>query len=95
MINEEKIKEITEKIINPLQQEHIKFLETIIKQVEIAFLEGIEIGKKQTLEEAIESVPEEEDKSMFFTDDTPQTPASGFNHYRQQTLSNLQALKDK
>ena len=45
-MNEQELKQIVENIIEPLKQEHLKFMETIITQLENAFIKGIEVGKK-------------------------------------------------
>jgi hypothetical protein len=47
-MKEEELKKIVEEIINPLRDEHIKFLNVIITQVESAFNKGIEVGIKLT-----------------------------------------------
>lgn len=44
-MNEEELKQIVEEIIEPLKQEHLKFMNTVITQLENAFLKGIEVGK--------------------------------------------------
>ena len=45
-MKEEELNKIVEEIIEPMKSEHIVFLNTIIAQIEKAFLKGIEVGQK-------------------------------------------------
>lgn len=50
-MTEEQLKQIIEEITEPLKQEHLKFMETIISQLENAFIVGMEVGQRIKKEE--------------------------------------------
>lgn len=45
-MNEEDLKKVVDSIIEPMKEQHLLFMETILKQMQIAFEKGVEIGQK-------------------------------------------------